>query len=705
MDKKKIISFLLLLFLVMPPLIVRGGLNEAINYLKQQPPDDWLTMALIAGGQNQVATDHLKTFNGSSATDYAKRILTIKAVGQNPATFSNTDLVAGLKAMANNSQLGDKDLLNDDAWGLMALLNAGVGASDVAVAGAKNYLIQNQNSDGGWSYAVGGESDTNDTAAVVMALSYAGLSSADATITKATNYLKQAQNSDGGWPYAIGGESDTGSTSWVVSALIASSQGGLGTSKASQTASQFLQSQQLSNGSYKWLAGDSSGSPIMTAYAVVALSNKFYPVPALPINQPTNQPPQIAHLSGPLNVTCNQSNVFAAGAQDNQSGDLNFKVNWGDGTADSETSRQASANQIINVDFNHSYLSNGQKTITLTVTDGGGLTDQTTFQATVNGCGGGTNQTVSYRVEGSSGNYCAGQLNATNPLQLIEQVAGNCGLQLDIQTTSLGRYLKGVNSDTAQGTKGWLYLVNYQQPAVAADKYQLNGGDDLIWFYGNFTDAPVRLTTDKTNLTVGQSFVVTAESWQNGSFKPKASVSIKGAGDVVVTTSNGQAVITPTGAGQLNIYGEGAGLIRSVVLPITVSGSATGSINQSVNLEVDITVPEQQVVTPPPNPTLSFTVSSPTMSLGQLSSGQSMSKQITLTNTSATPMHMEASVSGDRVFRDNLFLSDEPWHAWQANLSGNSALGLTAKLVLPNDYQTSAGKKQGQLIFWAIASE
>ncbi|MFZ5390736.1 MAG: prenyltransferase/squalene oxidase repeat-containing protein, partial [Patescibacteria group bacterium] len=345
MDKKKIISFLLLLFLVVPPVVVRGGLPEAVNYLKQQPPDDWLTMALVAGGQNQVATGHLKIFNGSSATDYAKRILAVKAIGQNPTSFTGVDLVAGLKAMASNNQLGDKDLLNDDAWGLIALLNAGAGASDAAVRGAKNYLLSNQNSDGGWSYAVGGESDTNDTAAVVMALSYAGLSASDSSLQAAINYLKQAQNSDGGWPYAIGGESDTGSTAWVASALTASGQAGLNLSKSGHSASQFLQSQQLNNGSYKWLTGDSTGSPIMTAFAVVALSNKFYPVPPLQISQ-SNQAPQVAHLSGPLNVICGQSNTFSAGAQDSEAGNLSFVINWGDGTVDSQANQIVTANQV-----------------------------------------------------------------------------------------------------------------------------------------------------------------------------------------------------------------------------------------------------------------------------------------------------------------------------------------------------------------------
>jgi len=711
MHKKKIIVFCLLLFLVVPPMVVRGGLPEAVNYLKQQPPDDWLTMALVAAGQNQIDTSYLKTFSGSSATDYAKRILTIKAVGQNPASFSGMDLVAGLKAMANTNQLGDKDLLNDDAWGLMALLNAGVNVSEAAVAGAKNYLLSNQNSDGGWSYAVGGESDTNDTAAVVMALSYAGLSASDSSLQSAINYLKQTQNSDGGWPYAAGGESDTGSTAWVASALTASGQAGLNLAKSGHSASQFLQSQQLSNGSYKWLPGDSLGSPIMTAFAVVALSNKFYPVSALQISQPTNTntAPQIAHLSGPLNVTCGQSNTFSAGAQDNEAGNLSFIIDWGDGTANSQTSLAVTANQIASWDFNHSFTSNGQKSISLTVTDSQGLFDQATFQVTVSGCGGGAGNSngtlISYRIEGSQNSYCSGQSSAVSPLQVIEQAAGNCGLRLDIQDTSFGKYLKSVNSEVAQGSKGWMYLVNWQQPVVAADSYKLQSGDDLIWFYGNFTDLPVRLVSDKTSLSLGQSFTITAQTWQNSTWQAKPNVNIKGVGDIVVTNSNGQAIITPVTVGQFNIYAEGAGLIRSAVLPITVTSSDSRSgPNQSVNLEVNITTPRQQVPAQPVEPTLSFTVSTPALSLGELSPGQSVQKQVTITNTSSQSIHLEASVSGDAVFKDNLFLADKLWHLWQADLLANSALGLNTKLVLPSSYQISAGKKQGQLIFWAIAA-
>ncbi|MBU1038917.1 DUF4430 domain-containing protein [Patescibacteria group bacterium] len=701
MNKKKIIAFLLLLFLVAPPMVVQGGVPEAVNYLKQQPADDWLTMALVAGGQSQVATDHLKTFSGTAATDYAKRILAIKAVGQNPASFAGVDLVTGLKGLFNNNQLGDKDLLNDDAWGLMALLKAGVSLSDTSVSGAKAYLLSNQNSDGGWSYAKAGESDTNDTAAVVMSLKYAGLSASDSALQSAINYLKQAQNNDGGWPYAPGGESDAGSTSWVVSALTAVGEAGLTISKNNKTAITFLQSLQLSNGAYKWRSQDSVGSPIMTAFVVVALSNKYYPVAALSSNQP-NQAPQVAHLSGPLTVTCGQSNTFVAGAQDNEAGTLSLKIDWGDGSAVSQVTRQVSANQITSLDFSHSYTSNGQKNINLTVTDGAGLTDQAFFQVTVSGCGGGSDKIIFYRIEGAVNNYCSGQISATNPLQLMEQVATTCGLQLDIQTTALGRYLKGVNSDTAQGIKGWLYLVNLQQPAVAAADYQLQNGDDLIWFYGNFTDKPLRLVVDQTSISLGQSFTIKAEAQQNSAWQSQANINIKDGGQIVTTNNQGQAIITPSTPGVLEIYGEATGFIRSAKVNLTVNSGSVPS--QAVSLEVDIKTLVPVTAPPPVAPTLSFVVSSSALPLGELSPGQSVQKQIIVTNTSSTVMHLEANVTGDQVFKDNLFLGNSLWDIWQAEVPVNSALGVVAKLVLPGNYQGGPGKKQGQLIFWAIAS-
>ncbi|MBI5733858.1 MAG: hypothetical protein HY973_02855 [Candidatus Kerfeldbacteria bacterium] len=283
--KQKIIKFIISLLVIVGgwlPLAVSAGTSEAVSYLKIQTPNEWVTMALVAGGETLVAKDYLKTFSGSSATDYAKRILAIVAVGENPRTFASTDLIAGLKAKAVSGQIGDVTLLNDDAWGILALRAAGESASDSVVAGAKNFLLTNQQPDGSWGWQAGGGSDTNDTAAVLMALAEVGLTYNNSVVQNGFNYLRSNQQLDGGFPYDLAWPaSDSGSTAWIMSALYKFNQNPDTWVQGSATPTSFLQSLQIGNGSFKWQSGDAGGLTAMTAYALVALTNSFYPVASL----------------------------------------------------------------------------------------------------------------------------------------------------------------------------------------------------------------------------------------------------------------------------------------------------------------------------------------------------------------------------------------------------------------------------------------
>ena len=90
-------------------------------------------------------------------------------------------------------------------------------------------------------------------------------------------YLNSAQNSDGGWPYSPGGESDSASTAWVISAFV---KAGI---SAPAEAVDFLWSLQTEDGSFKWVASDASGSKLMTSFAVIALQQSYFPVKKLPV--------------------------------------------------------------------------------------------------------------------------------------------------------------------------------------------------------------------------------------------------------------------------------------------------------------------------------------------------------------------------------------------------------------------------------------
>jgi hypothetical protein len=281
------------LAILFQPKITKAGALEAVNYLNTQPQDAWITQALVASGATDAPVDHLESVAETSypTTDYAKAILALAAVGENPTSFGNTDYVAKLKSYYDGNQMGDVGLVNDDIWSILSLASVYQADSAEAVA-AKNFLLANQNADGGWGYAVGGDSDTNDTAAAIMALTEAGVSSADMAIANAINYFQSLQNDDGGFPYnpVWGSDSDSGSDAWVISALYKIGQNPTAWDKGGNNPVTHLESLQDTDGGYWWVGVSDWNNKAMTPYAVIALSGKSFPVAYYEIPQPTPAP-------------------------------------------------------------------------------------------------------------------------------------------------------------------------------------------------------------------------------------------------------------------------------------------------------------------------------------------------------------------------------------------------------------------------------
>ncbi|MBZ9572154.1 DUF4430 domain-containing protein [Patescibacteria group bacterium] len=277
--KKTILFFLIGVLVLCSVLPGLAEINTStINYLEAQTSDPWITMALVAAGETDLDLNHLKEVTGSLATDYEKTILALTAAGENPKTFGNIDFIAQLKSFYQDNQIGSSELLNDDFWGILALLSAGEIISNQIIQDSKNFILNNQNEDGGWSYAILGQSDTNDTAAAIMALLEVGVSPDDPVIIKAIDYLKSSQNNDGGFPYLPGSESDSGSDTWIISAIYKLGQNPYDWQKNDQNPVDHLKSLQKTNGSFKWVASEDKGYPVLTAYAVIALTQNYYPI-------------------------------------------------------------------------------------------------------------------------------------------------------------------------------------------------------------------------------------------------------------------------------------------------------------------------------------------------------------------------------------------------------------------------------------------
>jgi len=264
-------------------LVASGDTNQAVTYLQSKSINAWSAMALSAAGKTADVSG-IRTLIDPKATDYETAIMAIAAQNQSPRTYPATDYVEALKSLYDGTQLGDVTILNDDVFGILALRAAGLSQSDSVITGVRNYLLLKQNSDGGWGFAVGGDSDTNTTAVAVMALLDAGVAKADLAITKAVSYLKGTQNSDGGFPYDPVSQwdtnSDASSDAWIIATANKLGEDPKTWLKDGKNPVDHLLSLQDPSGFFKWqsASAEDSYSPVTTSYAVIALTGKSFPV-------------------------------------------------------------------------------------------------------------------------------------------------------------------------------------------------------------------------------------------------------------------------------------------------------------------------------------------------------------------------------------------------------------------------------------------
>lgn len=273
--------------------------SDALDYLRDQQDTDgkiadfatsaWGVMAIVAAGEdpsdwrvdaNPSVVDYLATSAGSPAApnDYSRMILAIVAAEQDPTDFGGRDFVSLLEAAFDGRQIGDSSLLNDDFWGVMALAAAGNNATTSdAVQNSVSFILNNQNSDGGWSWGVGQDSDVDSTASALMALVAAGQSAGSNAVADGLAYITSTQMDNGG--FESWGATNSATNAWAIDAIVVAGQDPTSEEWKSDTGNSpvdDLLTFQNDDGSFNWSSDDSSA--LMTAYAINALMGQPYPV-------------------------------------------------------------------------------------------------------------------------------------------------------------------------------------------------------------------------------------------------------------------------------------------------------------------------------------------------------------------------------------------------------------------------------------------
>src|SRR5690606_16788837 len=119
---------------------------------------DWAIIAIEAAGGDATSfkhsgdvsiADYIKTETTDDATDVARRMLAVAALGEDSKNFGGTnynDLLAGY-ATGADSTIGDATFLNDETFAILAIIASGDKSLYPLAQSSLNLLLASQNLD------------------------------------------------------------------------------------------------------------------------------------------------------------------------------------------------------------------------------------------------------------------------------------------------------------------------------------------------------------------------------------------------------------------------------------------------------------------------------------------------------------------------------------------------------------------------------
>lgn len=254
-----------------------GGFSEKIGEKSNSRITEWIVLALHSSGEDTSKYQNYILKNGKveETTDYARTLMALKATGYKgkfKGISLEDKLVSFQKENGQFSQFdrGENEMINAHVWSILALYSAEV---DIPKKDkAKDWLLAQQNNDGGFSWQVGGLSDSDSTGVALTALIALGENKENSLpVRKAINYLKKNIQSNGGFVSGFAPE-NIASTSWALQGLVAAGE------KVNGLSLDYIIDLQKKDGSFFWMDGREASQALMTSYALMALNEKPFPV-------------------------------------------------------------------------------------------------------------------------------------------------------------------------------------------------------------------------------------------------------------------------------------------------------------------------------------------------------------------------------------------------------------------------------------------
>lgn len=378
---------------------------------------------------------------------------------------------------------------------------------------------------------IGNEAWLNDDFWGVLSLVSAG--EANSTVTHETvEFIKEHQNIDGGWGWAVNAGSDVDNTAAAIMALI--SAGEDNSTDVIKNALQFLKAAQQPDGGFPSWGTTNSATDSWAIGAICSVGEN-------PADWQVNGTSVVEHLL----------------SLQNEDGSFNWTRNdptW--------VNRAWMTSYAIVALCLKQYPVNG---LSVYVRIEGGQTTiwrRKTFVA------------ASMVIDDQGQEHYFTKPTALGALDKAAEVGG---FSYKVQQAASGLYLYSVAGEAATGVKKWMYRVNYVMPLVGADNFTLNVTSppntphkEILFYYGESTDLPLRISVDRTEVHFREKITVFAEYFNDTDqqWYPAENATVHFMSRLYTTNATGYAVITvyfdPI------VWAEKEGFVRSDVIEIKV---------------------------------------------------------------------------------------------------------------------------------------
>jgi prenyltransferase beta subunit len=287
-----------------------GGFGGASGSESGQGFSAWVALALAAAGINPrcqarpggvdaygFLVDHFHAgleeeipYPSIPTTAFERELMVVDASGADPHAFAGYDLVKEIlaRALPDGSfpyVAGGRGEINDTIFAIVALAPVQEPEAQAVIQRAADWLMAEQDDDGGWSFEVKGRRTEADmTGAAIQALHAAGRPDTEAE-RDGLRYLRAMQGADGGFPEFPGeAESNVASTAWAVQGIWSARQNPEDSDwvKGGNDPLSYMASLQQPDGHIRWKASEDTNGVWMTAYVAPAFAGQAWPIPSSP---------------------------------------------------------------------------------------------------------------------------------------------------------------------------------------------------------------------------------------------------------------------------------------------------------------------------------------------------------------------------------------------------------------------------------------